>query len=227
MLKYSSEFLENFWDSVSNVMNSIWKSDNNITNFQSIEESTILNLIKDRSFRVVDLGCGFGRILKVLKNAGFEKLYGLDISRRVLKNCRGKLTNCILLNCDIRKRLPFEDNFFDFTIIAGNTLTSSGLENPEKILKEVFRILRKGGKTIIGEYNAEFLEEFVDKYYKKFPKEFKFKRFDKKTNTVYVGKVFSHWTTENELKNLIEKAGFKLVSIQKKGVGLIAIGKKV
>jgi ubiquinone/menaquinone biosynthesis C-methylase UbiE len=232
MFKYSFETLESVWNNFSDTWNKVitLSEVDEIKKFFNEEEELIVDFAKKyNSPLILELGCGSGRCLKVLQNNGFKKLFGIDISSKMLKKAKNSLSNsAILLQHDFRERLPFENNYFDIIIITGNTLTSGGVVESNIVLKQAFRILKKDGFLIIGSYDAEFMtEDLIKRYYGVFPKEFQIKRFDKKKKTVYFGILFSHWVTESEIKKLIEKAGFKLVSIQKKGIGLIAIAKKL
>jgi ubiquinone/menaquinone biosynthesis C-methylase UbiE len=232
MFKYSFEILEKAWNEMSDFWDELptISPGRKIERFHKAEERFIVNFIKKhiknkRPF-ILDLGCGTGRCLKILYKNGFKNLYGIDISSKMLKKCRSSLPTSFLLHHDFRERLPFEDDFFDVILIMGNTLTSGGLVESDLVLKQAYRVLKGSGFLIVGEYNAKFMtEDFVRKYYAKFPLEFE--KFDKKHKTVYFSPpMFSHWVTERELKNLIEKARFRVISIKRKGIGLIVIAKK-
>jgi ubiquinone/menaquinone biosynthesis C-methylase UbiE len=230
MFKYSFLDLEKTWDMFSELWeNAIIRSPEMI-NFQKEEEKFIVDFVKNHGddTKILDLGCDSGRCLKVLEDNGFNKIYGIDISSKMLRNAKNKTNHAVLLHHDFRERLPFENESFDFVIIMGNTLNSGGLFESDIVLKQAHRVLKKEGFMIIGSYNAKFMtEDFVKDYYGKFSKEYKFKKFDKKNKTVYFGdKLHSHWLTENELKKMVEKSKFKLISIQKKGIGLIVICKR-
>ncbi len=233
MFKYSFEALEKVWDIMSEFWDELPSTSPNkkIEKFHEVEEKIIVNFIKKHSDNplILDLGCGTGRYLKRLYKDGFRKLYGIDISTKMLKKCKSSLPNStVLLHHDFRERLPFESNLFDLVLFTGNTLTSGGLVESDVALKQTHRVLKKNGFLIVGNYNAKFMtENFVRDYYSKFPKKLKFERFDKSNKTIYFGKILhSHWLTESELKKLIENVGFKIVSIQKRGIGLIAVAKK-
>lgn len=234
MFKYDFETLEREWNKFSDIWyKTLNLSENNsIEKFLNEEEKVIVNFVKKHGKNplILDLGCGNGRCLKVLQDDGFNRLFGIDISSKMLKRAKNNLLNSVvLLHHDFRERLPFENNYFDITLITGNTITSGGLVESDAVLKQAYRVLKKDGFLIVGSFNAEFMtEDIVKKYYGNFSKEFKIKKFDKKNKTIYfgLGILFSHWVTEKELKKLIESTGFKLVSIQKKGIGLIAVAKK-
>jgi len=227
MTTYSFNHLIKYWDNFSNLWGTFPFSYNKMKKFHKYEEKLILSKIKNKKSVILDLGCGIGRMLILLKKRGFKKLYGIDISSKMLNRCKKSMADSIvLLQYDFRNRLPFQSEQFDFVLSTANSVIS-GIEKPEKILKEVKRVLKNEGRLVIDTYNAENLtEDIIEKYYKKLPKKIGFKKFDKKKKIIYFNGLYSRWLTENELKNLIEKAGFKLVSIQKKGIGLIAIAKK-
>lgn len=227
MFKYSFIKVENFWSKLSETLNDAQHYHYEIENFHKTEEDSITSHLKNKNSNILELSCGTGRLLKLLNGNDFNKIYGIDISQKMIKICRKSLpSSIVLLQHDFRTRLPFESNFFDFILFVGNTLAN--VDRLDLVFKEVNRVLKNDGKLIIGCFNAECMtDEIVKSYYGKLPETHKLKRFDKKSKTVYIGSLFAHWVTESELKKLIEKAGFKLVSIQKKGIGLIGIAKKL
>jgi len=226
MFKYPFEVVEKFWSKLAETLNNAQHYSGEVEDFHKDEEEFILSFLKDKDLKILELGCGTGRLLKTLSNNGFSKIYGIDISEKMIQICRKSLSNSILLlQHDFRTRLPFESNFFDSILFIGNTLAN--VDRPDLVFKEARRILKINGKFIIGCFNAKYMtDKIVKNYYGKLPKPFELKKFDKRTKTVYIGSLFAHWVTEKELKNLIKKSGLKAVSIQKKGIGLIAVAKK-
>jgi ubiquinone/menaquinone biosynthesis C-methylase UbiE len=224
----SSQELGRFWDKVSEAWDWIPSLNYKIEKFHKNEEKFILSFIENKDSRILDIGCGTGRILKLLAANGFTNLLGLDISSKMLCRCKERLGDRVnLIQHDFRERLPFKSNLFDFALITGNTLTGGGdVDHANLVLKEVKRVLKNGGKLIIGSYNAKFLKNFVENYYKKFPQEFRFKGFDPRRRRVYIGEVFTHWVSQGELEDLMRNSGFEEVKIKREGVGLIAIARK-
>ena len=226
---YSFNQLTRYWDKLSGIWLTFPFSYSKMKEFHKIEEKSVLSLINNKNSTVLDLGCGTGRILEPLNKKGCAKLYGLDISSEMLKICKSHLSNStILLQHDFRIRLPFQSNSFDFVIATANTLIS-GIENPKKILKDIYRILKKNGKLIAGIYNADYLTgNLVEKYYKKFPKDkiLGFVKFDNKRKIVYFGGLYSRWMTEKEIIELFNNSGFHKIKIKREGIGFIVIAKK-
>ena len=106
------------------------------------------NLFLLRPKKILDLGCGRGFYLeaagKLLPEA---KILGVDKNSGYLKKARNyvQADNVAYLKADIT-RLPLKDNAFDF-IIASEILEH--LEDDEKAIKEIYRVLSWEGKAII------------------------------------------------------------------------------
>ena len=98
--------------------------------------------------KVLDVGCGRGRFLRILKSKfPNAQLYGLDISEKMLSFCPpGVETICgSILN------IRYPDAYFD-CIFCVETLEHA--LRIESAIKEMVRILKRGGKIIIIDKNS-------------------------------------------------------------------------
>jgi len=95
---------------------------------------------------VLDIGCGNG---VSTGNMIAKYAVGIDLSQTELSRAKKKFPKCDFLVADARK-LPFKSNTFD-KVIAINMLHH--VQDPEKVLKEVYRVLKKGGKLITVDPN--------------------------------------------------------------------------
>ena len=92
---------------------------------------------------VLDLGCGTGRILGPLGQAGFRPV-GLDCSRAMLRRAHRK-TSARLVLADARRGLPFTDASLDLAISLHATLIHfTDPQELENLLGEVRRVLAPG-----------------------------------------------------------------------------------
>jgi len=150
--------------------------------------------------RILDVGCGFGRHLKILANSS-RKLFGIDNNKAMIKKARKNLAGIesIRLSLQNGKELAFKDNSFDFVICMTNTfgnLPSIKLN----VLKEMRRVCRKGGKVIVSVYSEKSLDLRV-KSYKKVDVEI----LKIEEGVVYARGFISEQFSKEELENLFKK----------------------
>lgn len=93
--------------------------------------------------KILDVGCGSGKFLKVLKEAGWD-VYGNEISLEAVE--RGKKEGLNLF-CGELEDVKFPDSYFD-ALRIWHVLEHS--YNPIKLVEECRRILKKGGEVLIG-----------------------------------------------------------------------------
>ena len=103
---------------------------------------------------VLDLGCGAGLDLYFYaKSVGKKgKVYGLDISPDMIKKARTNMESMGISNaefiCGSSDELPFKNDFFD--IVASNGIYNLSPDK-EKVMAEVYRVLKPGGRTVFSE----------------------------------------------------------------------------
>jgi ArsR family transcriptional regulator len=112
---------------------------------RSLVELTVAAPIGD----LVDIGCGHGRILKLLASRA-RRAVGVDIDSDARRFARAELLLAGLPNCTLRQgdmyRLPLGDNEFD-TAILDDVLFDA--ERPREAIAEAVRILRPGGRLLL------------------------------------------------------------------------------
>lgn len=96
--------------------------------------------------KILDLGCGNGISARLLNQANYD-VVGTDISSLFLEEARNwenpKLRYQV---CDVLE-LPFDNESFD--VICSNELIEH-LPDVETALKEMIRVVRKGGKVVLS-----------------------------------------------------------------------------
>ena len=113
-----------------------------------------LEFIDKKTGKALDVGCGTGFSMQVLKDAGFDA-QGIDISKDMVKIAISKGFNATYGSF---MELPFDDKSFDI-IISISALQwvqakteKELLQNYTKILTEMYRVLVSGGDAILQFY---------------------------------------------------------------------------
>lgn len=106
--------------------------------------------------KLLDLGCGRVPLYSAYKNYITDNTC-VDWHNTFHKNCH------LDFECDITKKLPFEENYFD-TIILSDVLEH--IPQPECLWVEMSRILAKNGKIIVNVPFYYWLHEQPHDYYR-------------------------------------------------------------
>jgi len=123
-----------------------------------------------REMAVLDIGCGYGRTLNDLHDAGFENLFGVDFSQGMID--RGHRLHPYL---DLLKNnggtLPFDDGAFDAVILIAVLTCIAESEGQRGLISEIERVLKDDGILTINDYllntdrrNIERYDKAKDKY---------------------------------------------------------------
>lgn len=104
------------------------------------------------SVKILDVGCGTGRLLCSLGSAGAQNPAGTDIAPKIIelagKNLSQRGIKADLKISDAENKLPWANNTFEVATMTG---VLHHFFMPLLALSEVFRILRRGGKLILIE----------------------------------------------------------------------------
>jgi ubiquinone/menaquinone biosynthesis C-methylase UbiE len=153
--------------------------------------SKVLNLQPEDD--LADIACGGGHFLKKYASH-VHSVAGLDLSDIQVKMAKRKLSRRIaggtaqIVHGDA-SQLPWEDNSFSVATTMGSFI---GFPKPLESLKEMYRVLRPGGRAVVSiEFNAE----------------------DGKDHSKEIEK-YKMWVwTENEVRAMMKEAGFSEVTI--------------
>lgn len=103
------------------------------------DQALIAGWIRSGS-RVLDLGCGNGRLLAALQRDHRASVYGIEIDPENIIECIANGINVVQSNLD-DGLADFDDNSFDYVVM---TQTIQAVRYPHRLLHEMLRIGRQG-----------------------------------------------------------------------------------
>ena len=121
--------------------------------FAYLSELEAVKKVLPKTGKGLEIGVGTGRFA-----APLGIITGIDPSKNMVKIARHRGVDARL---GYGEKLPFRNNIFNYAVII---ITICFVNDPKKVLKEAYRVLRKNGKIIIGIVNKD---SFLGKYYKK------------------------------------------------------------
>ncbi len=137
--------------------------------------------------KILDAGCGTGNFLKILENSKKNlSLYGVDVSKEMLKIAKGKLKKSKLKNKAVEKT-GFKDNSFDyvFSVDAFHHYSNQNLA-----MKKFYKILKKNGSLAVIDLSFGFALNKV------------FQKIEPGNNKMYSPKGMRHLFEINKFKDI-------------------------
>jgi ubiquinone/menaquinone biosynthesis C-methylase UbiE len=116
---------------------------------QRLEKNNIpLSLIRGK--KCLDTGCGGGRYSIALAELGADSVFGIDAAKNSIGDAKKRAQKYSQDNCTFSKgnilELPFENDEFDFIFSYGVLHHTT---DPEKGIRECYRVLKKGGNCFL------------------------------------------------------------------------------
>ncbi len=195
------------------------------------ERSLIAHYIKDNG-RLIEAGTGGGRIaIEIQKKYEHLEITAFDFVGEMILSAKKKNDKIDFRVLDASNLSVFEDEYFDYAIYLQQIVSLVPQELIPKVLKESYRIVRKGGIAIFS---------FLDFKSRKFNLPLSFivntaralrgekwemqklpwLKLGGKLNWSFLkkGQPTTYWFIENEIKQLLKNVGFRIIKTERKGM---------
>lgn len=98
--------------------------------------------------RVLDLGCGNGNLIRMLREVKQASCWGADLSSQMIREAGKNLGDKVNLTVADAAALPYGDGQFDIVICNASF---HHYTEPERAVEEIRRVLKTGGTLILGD----------------------------------------------------------------------------
>jgi demethylmenaquinone methyltransferase/2-methoxy-6-polyprenyl-1,4-benzoquinol methylase/ArsR family transcriptional regulator len=130
----------------------VWKETRRLHAPEAEVEAAIVAAAGKGFARVLDIGCGAGRMLELLAPRA-ESAVGVDLSPAMLGVARAQMEQAGLRNIQLRQgdiyALPVEGGVFDLAVVHQ---VLHYLDTPARALREAARALAPGGRLIVVDF---------------------------------------------------------------------------
>ena len=127
-----------------------WNKVTNAKNFKHEIDWSFVQKNTSTTAHILDVGCGYGRLLNQFSDYGYEHLIGIDNAEEMIK-CARESNKCLDVRHHQEAKLPFKDAQFDMVLLFA-VLTCVPLnEDQEKIVAEINRVLKPTGLLYISD----------------------------------------------------------------------------
>ena len=140
-----------------------WNTTGAAKTFGHPVEPTWLDRI-DRQARILDYGCGYGRMSALLAERGFLAVEGLDIAPHLIARARELQPNLKFTVLDDPPRLEHDDNSIDAVFLFA-VLTCIPTDGGQReLVAELRRVLRPGGLLYLSDLCLQHDQRNQDRY---------------------------------------------------------------
>ncbi|HKP81708.1 MAG TPA: class I SAM-dependent methyltransferase [Pyrinomonadaceae bacterium] len=113
--------------------------------------------------RILDFGCGYGRCLGELFNAGYRNLIGVDFSPAMLAAARTRFPE-ITFQVLEDSNIPLPDSSVDGALLFSVLTCIPTDDGQRKIIAELHRVLKPGGLLYISDLELQHDERNLSRY---------------------------------------------------------------
>ncbi|MEU5210544.1 class I SAM-dependent methyltransferase [Streptomyces sp. NPDC020742] len=191
-----------------------WETTGSAKTFTHPLDTELLDAYVPRSARVLDYGCGYGRLTAELAALGYGRVQGVDVSAALVARGRREHPELALRRC-AELPLPFGDGSFDAALLFA-VLTCVPVDADQAaIVGELGRLVRPGGVLYLSDVPVQHDALNQERY----------ARYAERYGTYGVfetpdGGVFRHHPPER-LRGLVRAAGFSVVAERTGSVGTL------
>jgi len=185
----------------------------------SLELYPVVHRYLQEGYKILDIGCGFGKISLELASLGYA-VTGIDINSEAIRLSKvaakslehdQKTERRAEFNVGNAACLPFRGSSFDFAVMQAFLTSVPDPQTRIRIIQEAFRVLKTGAYLYLVEFGQNWhLKLYRKRYLQDFPvtkEEGSFLALNPETGEV---EFTAHHFSEKELVFLLVDCGFEI-----------------
>ena len=164
--------------------------------------------------RILDVGCGPGKVSSSLYEQGYANIFGIDINPNAVRFARKSLSKLGMQKAGEcfrvanAQKIPFPNSSFD--CIINKAFWTTVTSNRAAIIKEIARVLKPQGVLYLAEFAQNWrAQKFRQDYEKGIRKGYEKGTFDAASRSGMPDLQVHHYT-KAEFASLLKQAGFRI-----------------
>lgn len=120
--------------------------------------------------KIIEYGCGYGRLLQILNENGYHNLTGFDFAPNMIERGKNQSPTLDLRLLETPGIIPCQNESIDAVVLS--TILCCMIDTDEQVLlmEEILRILKKMGVIYLSDFLICEDERYKDKYCEGFKK---------------------------------------------------------
>jgi len=114
--------------------------------------------------RVLDLGCGNGRVISILYNRGVRRVTGCDPSARMCEFARRRNPHTEILWLANPRGLGMLPGPFDTALLVGVLSSVVPLTERRALVDQIGGLVRQNGVIVVGDFGCSRSRPYADRY---------------------------------------------------------------
>lgn len=140
-----------------------WNMVANEKKFNTPFQMDLFKKYVDLDKKILDYGCGYGRVLKELYDHGYNNLLGVDFSSEMIHRAK-ELYPYIDFNLIDGDTLNFDDESFDSIVLVAVLNCIHEEEKQVRLMKELYRVLKRDGIIYVNDFLLNQSDMYLERY---------------------------------------------------------------
>ncbi len=140
-----------------------WEEKGSLKFFSTPVQIAELKKYVSNGAKILDVGCGYGRVMSELLDAGFTDVKGVEpsVALRSRATSEDRSLDVHPMNLGI---IPFEDSSIDAALLVAVLTCIPEDKDQNSVLSEIHRVLKPGGLIYINDFLLNTDERNVERY---------------------------------------------------------------